>query len=114
MLIECKSVGAQLAMEHASQLYSYFSVTKARIAALTNGIVYQFFSDLDEPNKLDARPFLILDMLSLREDAVAEAAKMTKEAFSLDEMLSTANALKYQREIRTVLEGSSRAPTRPS
>jgi hypothetical protein len=110
MLVECKTVGAQLAIEHASQLYRYFSVTKARIAVLTNGIVYQFFSDLDEPNKLDSRPFLILDMSNLRDDTVAEAAKMTKEAFSLDEMLSSANALKYQREIRGVPEAQIENP----
>lgn len=110
ILIECKASGAKLGLEHASQLYRYFSVTKARIAILTNGVVYQFYSDLDEPNKLDARPFLILDLLGLREDLVAEAANMTKEAFSLDEMLSTANALKYQREIRNVLEAQLEDP----
>lgn len=69
ILIECKASGAKLGLEHASQLYRYFSVTKARIAILTNGVVYQFYSDLDEPSKLDARPFLILDLLSLRKSS---------------------------------------------
>lgn len=110
MLIECKTSGVKLALEHASQLYRYFSVTTARIAILTNGVVYQFYSDLDEPNRLDARPFLILDLFSLRDDLLAEAAKMTKDTFSLDEMLSTANALKYQREIRNVLEAQLETP----
>lgn len=55
MLIEAKPVKASLSIENASQLYRYFSVTKARIAVLTNGVVYRFFSDLDEPNKLDPR-----------------------------------------------------------
>lgn len=77
---------------------------------LTNGLVYQFYSDLDEPNKLDKRPFLILDLLALREDVLAEASKMTKGAFDVDEMLSTANALKYQREIRTVVERQIQEP----
>jgi len=110
LLVECKSCGSNLAIEHASQLYRYFSVTKARIAVLTNGLVYHFFSDLDEPNKLDQRPFLILDLLALRDDVLAEASKMAKGAFDLEEMLSSANALKYQREIRNVLEAQLEEP----
>ncbi|HJL14244.1 MAG TPA: type I restriction enzyme HsdR N-terminal domain-containing protein [Sandaracinaceae bacterium LLY-WYZ-13_1] len=110
LLIECKACGDELSMKHASQLYRYFSVTKARIAVLTNGLVYHFFSDLEEPNKLDERPFLILDLLALRDDILAEASKMAKGAFDLDEMLSSANALKYQREIRYVLEEQLEEP----
>src|SRR3954449_11415625 len=37
ILIECKSSQGPLRIENASQLYRYFSVTKARIAVLTNG-----------------------------------------------------------------------------
>jgi hypothetical protein len=39
MLIECKKVTEPLRLEHASQLYRYFSVTNARVAILTNGQV---------------------------------------------------------------------------
>jgi predicted type IV restriction endonuclease len=110
MLIECKSVGVKLDIEGASQLYRYFSVTKARIAVLTDGVRYHFYSDLDEPNKLDRRPFLMLDLENLRDDLLAEAAKMAKEMFSLDDMLSSANALKHQREIRAALEAQLENP----
>ena len=40
--------------------FRYFSVTDARVALLTNGVVYKFFSDLDAPNKMDERAFLHL------------------------------------------------------
>jgi hypothetical protein len=53
ILIECKASTADLDKEHASQLYRYFSVTAARFGLLTNGLVYRFFSDLEEPNKMD-------------------------------------------------------------
>ena len=62
MLIECKKSAGDLRIEHASQLYRYFSVTDARIAILTNGEVYQFCTDLDAPNRMDSKPFLVLDM----------------------------------------------------
>ena len=62
MLIECKTVGGDLSLKHASQLYRYFGVTDARIAVLTNGVHYRFFSDLDADNKMDEHPFLELDI----------------------------------------------------
>ena len=42
MLFECKWHGADLAKEHASQLYRYFSVTEARFGVLTNGMCTGF------------------------------------------------------------------------
>ena len=39
MLVECKASGVDLDQAHASQLFRYFSVTEARIAVLTNGVV---------------------------------------------------------------------------
>ena len=53
MLFECKHYGADLTKEPASQLYRYFSVTAARLGVLTDGVTYRFFSDIDEPNKMD-------------------------------------------------------------
>src|SRR5690554_1244514 len=47
MLMECKTSGGDLSPKHASQLYRYFNVTQeSRIAVLTNGVLYRFFSDI--------------------------------------------------------------------
>ena len=70
MLFECKAANVNLAEAHANQLYRYFSVTSARIGVLTNGVVYQFFSDLDAPNKMDAKPFMEVDFLSVDENVI--------------------------------------------
>src|SRR5215211_8629586 len=43
ILFECKHCGGDLSISHASQLFRYFSVSEARIAVLTNGIIYRFF-----------------------------------------------------------------------
>ena len=61
MLIECKKAKTDLSLADISQLYRYFTVTKARIAVLTNGVQYRFYTDLDAPNRMDSRPFLELD-----------------------------------------------------
>jgi hypothetical protein len=103
MLFECKHHATNLALEHASQLYRYFSVTECRVAVLTNGIEYRLFSDLDAPNKMDAKPFLIFNVLDFPEGLISELKKFTKGAFNLDALLSTANELKYTREIKTLL-----------
>jgi len=110
MLIEAKRVGSALQVEHASQLYRYFGVTKTRIAVLTNGITYQFFADLDEPNKMDARPFLEIDLRDLRDVLLVELGKLTKSGFNLDDMLSAATDLKHMHEIRRVIEAQIDAP----
>lgn len=47
MLFEYKRSGGDLNISHASQLFRYFHVTKARFGVLTNGISYQFFTDLE-------------------------------------------------------------------
>ncbi|WP_203563955.1 type I restriction endonuclease [Deefgea sp. CFH1-16] len=51
ILVECKKIGEPLNINHAAQLFRYFHVTNARIAILTNGQVYKFYTDLDSPNK---------------------------------------------------------------
>lgn len=110
ILIEAKQARTDLDLEHASQLYRYFSVTKARIALLTNGVVYRFFSDLDAPNKMDARPFLELDLANLRLDIVSELRKMSKEAFDLEKMLSAAASLRDLDAIRRTIAGQLEEP----
>src|SRR4028118_426773 len=81
MLFECKHCGGDLNIKHASQLFRYFSVTDARIAVLTNGLVYRFFTDLEAPNKMDEKPFLEVDMTELDDVALTELKKLTKQAF---------------------------------
>src|SRR3546814_246350 len=53
VLVECKWNGKGLTLENASQLFRYFAVTEARCAMLTNGLTYQLYTDIDEPNKMD-------------------------------------------------------------
>ena len=95
ILIECKKVAGDLTPEHAAQLYRYFSVTKARIAVLTNGRVYNFYTDLDAPNVMDSRPFLVLDLADIDETFLPELRKLTKERFDLMSIVSAAEELKY-------------------
>ncbi|MCI5117825.1 MAG: restriction endonuclease [Candidatus Electrothrix sp. LOE1_4_5] len=113
ILIECKWCGADLHHDHTSQLYRYFSATEARFAILTNGIVYEFYSDIDEPNKMDSKPFFTFNMLSFQDHQVFELKKFTKSSFSLEDILTTASTLKYTSAIKRILEKELAEPSEP-
>ncbi len=111
ILIECKWSGADLHKDHASQLYRYFSATEARFAILTNGIDYEFYSDIDEPNKMDSKPFFSFNVLHFESHQLNELKKFTKSAFSLEDILTTASTLKYTGAIKKILEEELNNPS---
>lgn len=111
MLIECKSSTGALKIEHASQLFRYFAVTNARIAVLTNGEVYNFFTDLDAPNRMDEKPFLVLDLSDIDETLIPELKKLTKEVFDLDSIINAAEELKYVGALKREIAAQFRDPS---
>lgn len=100
MLFECKKAGAELNIKHASQLFRYFHVTEARFGVLTNGLTYKFFTDLEQPNKMDEKPFFEFDLTDFKDRDVEQLKKFAKSSFDLDIILTTANDLKYTRAIQ--------------
>lgn len=103
MLFECKKAGSELKINHAGQLFRYFHVTSARFGVLTNGLVYKFFTDLEQPNKMDEKPFFEFNVLDFKERDVEELKKFAKSTFDLDTILNTASDLKYTRIIQQTL-----------
>lgn len=104
MLIECKPSSMDLDLKHASQLFRYFSTTDARIAVLTNGVVYQFYSDIDQPNKMDDKPFFIFSMDAIRRADPATLDRFRKSQFDIDDIIAEAGRLKLQSLMRVELE----------
>ena len=103
MIFECKWHGYDLNKAHASQLFRYFSVTHARFAVLTNGVVYRFFTDLEAQNKMDSKYFFEFDLLNYSERALNELKKFTKFSYDLDNILTTASELKYTSSIKQIV-----------
>ncbi|MEM6284582.1 MAG: restriction endonuclease, partial [Chloroflexota bacterium] len=75
------------------------------------GIEYHFYSDLEKPNKMDGKPFLIVNLLSLDARTIDELKRFTKTSFDLDDIMSTANELKYKREIGHRIEQEFQSPS---
>ena len=111
ILIEVKKVTEPLDVHHASQLFRYFTVTNARVAILTNGETYEFYTDLDSPNRMDNKPFLVLDLTAIDETLLPEVAKLTKESFDLDSVVSAAGELKYIGQIKRLLAAEFKEPS---
>ncbi len=103
ILVECKPVATDLDINHMSQLFRYFTVTPARVSVLTNGLIYQFFTDLEERNKMDQSPFMTIDMREPKPNLVPELRRLSKDAFDVEEIIAAATELKYTRALRRYL-----------
>lgn len=102
LLIECKHWQQDLKL-HDNQLMRYFNVSKAKFGLLTNGIVYKFYTDLIEVNKMDSKPFLEVDITNLKDTQIEELKKFHKSYFDVGNILNTASELKYMGELKNVL-----------
>lgn len=111
ILIECKPSSAELNINHASQLFRYFSVTDARLAILTNGVNYQFFSDVEKPNKMDERPFFTFSLDAIKPSDVRTLEKFAKTDFDIDKIIQEAGNLKLQSLLRKAIEQEFAAPS---
>jgi len=111
ILIECKPSSVALNLNHASQLFRYFSVTDARLAILTNGVVYQFYSDVEKPNKMDDKPFFTFSMDALKPTDLRTIENFTKAAFDIDRIVHEAVSLKTQSLLRHELEKEFASPS---
>ena len=110
MLIECKHWQQDLNL-HDNQLLRYFNVSKAKFGVLTNGIIYRFYTDLEEPNKMDEKPFLEVDITDLKDAQIEDLKKFHKSYFDVDSVLSSASELKYTGELKNIIAQEFANPT---
>lgn len=110
ILIEAKWIGEKL-QKHDSQLFRYFGASKAKFAILTNGQIYKFYTDLEEPNKMDEKPFLTVDILDIKEPQVAELKKFCKSNFDIDAIFDIASELKYVNAFKSLFLQQLQNPT---
>ncbi len=110
MIIECKNWKENLE-PHKSQLSRYFHVTRTRFAILTNGIEYWFYTDLEEANKMDKKPFLEFNISKLKESSIVNITKFHKSNFDIDKIVDNASSLKYLKEINTIITEELQQPS---
>ena len=110
ILIEAKWIGEKL-QKHDSQLFRYFGTSKAKFAILTNGQIYKFFTDLEEANKMDEKPFLTIDVLDIKDPQISELKKFCKSNFDIDAIFDIASELKYVNAFKNLFLEQLQSPT---
>ena len=110
ILIECKHHLENLD-PHNSQLFRYFHTTKAKFGLLTNGLVYRFYTDLVEKNKMDSTPFFEFKLTEIKEAELAELKKFHKSYFDVENITNTASELKYLNELKSLLHKEIAEPS---
>ena len=110
LLIECKHWAQDLSL-HDNQLIRYFNVSEAKFGLLTNGIIYRFYTDLIEPNKMDSKPFLEVDITDIKDAQIEELKKFHKSYFDVENVLSSASELKYTRELKAIIANEFANPS---
>lgn len=111
ILVECKPASVELGINHAGQLFRYFSVTEARLAILTNGVIFQFYSDVERPNKMDDKPFFTFSMAALKPADLKTIEAFSKATFDIERIVKEAGNLKLQSLIRKELEREFAEPS---
>jgi len=112
ILIEVKACTATLGNNPLVQLTRYVQNTPARICILTNGLVYKFFSEKYEDNKLsiDTEPFLEIDLLkyalntAIEDEPIKKLQKFRKKDFDVEEILGAAEDFKYINAMKEFLK----------
>lgn len=110
ILVEAKAVDDTLT-KHDAQLFRYFTVTEVKFTILTNGIVYKFYTDLEEKNKMDEKPFLEINILDMTDAQMSELKKFIKDSFDIDTIFNTASELKYTSLIKSQLTNQLNNPS---
>ncbi|MET0464062.1 MAG: type I restriction endonuclease [Chitinophagaceae bacterium] len=110
ILVECKHWGESLD-PHNSQLFRYFHTTPAKFGLLSNGIIYRFYTDLVQPNKMDEKPFFEFNVTDIKDNQVEELKKFHKSYFDVGSIQSTASDLKYMNELKALINVEFQTPT---
>ena len=110
ILIEVKNHTENLD-NHDKQLERYFTVTESKFGILTNGIEYRFYSDLDKPNKMDGKPFLVINLLNLKDRDIKELERFSIENIDIEKILNMANKQKYIVQIKKIFKQESIEPS---
>lgn len=103
MLVEAKTIGTNLS-KHYSQLFRYFSVVDgAKVGILTDGVEYQFYTDIKIPNKMDQEPFFVFNIFNFNDKDYKYLTKFKKENFNVNKIKKAAEKLYYEQKIDRIV-----------
>jgi hypothetical protein len=91
IIIECKKLTSKLTDKEAGQLSGYFQNAKnSRIAILTNGKEYRFYSDVALANTMDSKPFFVFDIENYTDNDIEGLLDFDARIINVNEIISKA------------------------
>jgi predicted type IV restriction endonuclease len=114
--VECKTCGYPIA-DDRGQLRSYFNAAKTiKLGVLTDGMVWEFYADSDEPNMMDSKPFLTFSLFDVKDGKVDDTAlaalqALGKEAFEPENIGAEARKKHLANSVLHFLRDNYRSPS---
>lgn len=92
MLIECKKANQNLTIKHFNQLFEYYTKHKqSKVAILTNGVIYKFYSvKWNNDKELNDKPFISFDLNDFTRADLDDIALFHLQLFDVNKILSVA------------------------
>ena len=111
MLVETKARG-QKAEAHDGQLSRYFNgLLTTKVAIVTNGVEYRFFTDLRDKNVMDKEPFFTFNILEYDTKDIDNLKFFHRENFEVTAITNHAEEMVYVKGMTQLLGNLLRSPS---
>ncbi len=115
--IETKKVG-NLSESNKGELKGYFNaMPSVKLGILTNGLLYQLYSDTSRANMMDDEPFVVVDLTEVAQDRISDSVfdallKLRKGVFNPEDVGKDAQRKLHINAYLGVLEKAFKTPQR--
>lgn len=110
VFVECKAADQALDT-HDGQLARYFNATPSvRVGILTNGVRIKVFTDLQQPNVMDEKPWMDFDIRSAKLAEIDALKKFRKTEFTADQIVGLAEEMVYYNVLVPFMASQLRDP----
>ncbi|AYE35984.1 hypothetical protein DB313_00450 [Borrelia turcica IST7] len=100
---------------HVEQLVNYFNNLKPKrsveFGILTNGLEYQFFTDLSNDNLLDTEPFMVVNLEEITLESIDNLRKFCRKDFDVRVVKSFAREIRYRKFVSQYLKTEASNPS---
>lgn len=99
-------------VNYDAQLAKYFNSTpEIKFAIITNGVQYRFFTDLQEPNILDKKPFFEFDFSGFTDADLGVLERFRKDVFNTESLIGYAEDLVFLGALKNWFKKLLREPS---
>ncbi|MDG2194362.1 MAG: type I restriction enzyme HsdR N-terminal domain-containing protein [Polaribacter sp.] len=96
LLVECKKATAKLTDNNFRQLNEYcVYTTSAKIAILTNGVIYNFYTRKSKDGVLIEKPFFSFDLSDYDSTDLDMLALFNRQSIEIDEIIKEAKEINF-------------------